>query len=226
MNKPMTRLHVFSLLALLILTACGSQETPAPTLDTAVIFTQAAQTVSAQLTLTAAAQPTATPLPTEAPATAAPAPTSANVAPGATQVFLINTPLVLPSATLALLPQSTATGGSCNNSAYVTDVGVADGSVLKPGQVFEKGWLVQNNGSCDWTIGYYLLRISGNTDFDAPTYVIQTVNNIVAPGQIAEITLRMIAPKTPGTYEALYQMYTNLNVPFGTGLSVSIEVKK
>ena len=223
MQPHKVNLHVFSLVILMSLTACGARATPAPTLDTNLIFTQAAQTVSAQFTQTAAAQPTITP--TEMPATAAPAPTSGLDATAPAQP-IFNTPLVLPSATLALLPQVTGTGALCNNSIYIADVGVQDGAVLKPGQAFEKGWLIQNTGICDWGIGYSLLRVGGNTDFDAAVYVIHAIKEIVAPGQIAEITLRMTAPKTPGKYEAFYQMYSNLSVPFGTGLSVSIEVKK
>ena len=224
MHLHTTRLRVFSLLALLILTACGGRETPAPTMDPALIYTQAAQTVAAQLTATAAAQPTSTSIPTEIPPTVAPAPTSDTAAPP-TQ-FLLNTPLVLPSPTLSLLPQATNTGALCNNSIYLGDVGTPDGAVLKPGQAFEKGWLLQNTGICKWDIGYYLLRTGGNTDFDAPMYTILVAKNIVLPGQIAEITLRMTAPKSPGKYEAFYQMYSNLDVPFGAGVSASIEVKK
>jgi hypothetical protein len=229
MTTRKTLPHVFSLSALLLLlalTACGGGAAPSPTMDPVLIYTQAAQTVSAQFTLTAAAQPTSTPIPTEAPPTLAPAPTSAVVAPGGNQPLLLNTPLVLSSPTIALLPQATATGALCNNSAYVADVGVKDGTVLKPGQGFDKGWLLQNTGICDWTLGYYLKWIHGNTDFEAPLYVFRTLNSIVIPGQIAEVSLRMTAPKTPGKYEAFYQLYSNLDVPFGTGVSVSIEVKK
>ena len=55
----------------LVLSACGGSETPAPTVDEAMIQTQAAQTVVADLTLNApppATQaPTATLAPTQAP---------------------------------------------------------------------------------------------------------------------------------------------------------------
>ena len=227
MQLHKTHWRVFSfLIALLILTACGARETPAPTLDTNTIFTQAAQTVSAQFTLTAAAQPTGTSVPTQAPATVAPASTSALDAGTVPTQFLINTPLVNASATLSLLPQATVTGGLCNNSAYVADVGMPDGSVLKPGQAFVKGWLIMNTGTCNWIAGYSLQRVGGNTNFDAPIFTIQLLKDFVIPGQITEISLHMTAPKTPGKYEARYQMYSDLIVPFGTGLTVSIEVKK
>lgn len=226
MQLHKTHWRVFSfIIVLLILTACGARETPAPTLDTNLISTQAAQTVSAQFTLTAAAQPTSTSIPTNTPAIAAPTSTSIP-GTGAPTQFVLNTPLVNPSETLALPAQATATGSLCNNSAYVADVGTQDGTVLKPGQAFVKGWLIMNTGTCNWTAGYSLQRVGGNTNFDAPIFTIQLPKDFVIPGMITEISMHMTAPKTPGKYEARYQMYSNLAVPFGTGLTVSIEVKK
>lgn len=226
MQLHKTYWRVFSfLIALLVLTACGARETPAPTLDTNLVFTQAAQTVSAQFTLTAAAQPTSTPVPTNTPAITASASTLIPGASAPTQ-FVLNTPLVNPSATLALPAQATATGSLCNNSAYVADVGTPDGTVLKPGEAFVKGWLIMNTGTCNWTAGYSLQRTGGNTNFDAPIFTIQLPKDFVIPGMITEISMHMTAPKEPGKYEAFYQMYSDLSVPFGTGLSVSIEVRK
>jgi hypothetical protein len=128
--------------------------------------------------------------------------------------------------TISLLPLGTPTGALCNNSTFVADIGVQDGAILKPGQRFAKGWLIQNTGICDWLPGYTLVRTGGNTDFSAPPFIIHSLKDVVPAGVIAEISLNMTAPKTPGTYEAFYQMYSNLNVPFGTGMSIRIEVRK
>lgn len=227
MQLHKTHWRVFSfVIVLLIITACGARETPAPTLDINLVFTQAAQTVSAQFTLTAAAQPTSTSIPTNTQAIAAPASPSVPDAGASPTQFILNTPLVNPSATLALPQQATATGSLCNNSAYVADVGTPDGTVLKPGEAFVKGWLIMNTGTCNWTAGYSLQRTVGNTNFNAPIFTIQLPKDFVIPGMITEISMHMTAPKEPGKYEAFYQMYSDLSVPFGTGLSVSIEVRK
>ena len=219
--------RVFSILFLLILTACGgSRATPAPTLDTNAVYTQAAQTVAAQLTQTAAAaMPTETPLPTDT----TPPTTAATFAAPTVQLTPLGTagtqPVVLPTSLLP--PLATVTGALCNNSAYISDVGVADGAILKPGQAFQKWWLVQNTGTCRWGIGYSLVQTGGNTDFGvAAPYVIRADKDIVLPGKIAELSFHMVAPKTPGKYEAFFQMYSDKKVPFGTGLSISIEVHK
>jgi len=215
---------------LLTLTACGSSQTPAPTADTSLIYTQAAQTVVVQLIQTSAAQtalaPTDTPQPTFTSAPTVSVPTLDLL--GLTTAT--NQPLPAPpgvsTPTLFLPPLPTPTGPLCNDSVYIRDVGTKDGTVLKPGQAFAKGWLIQNTGVCKWTAGYRLVRVGGNTDFGGATFVIRYPNQEVAPGAIAEISLNLVAPKQPGTYEGRYQMYTDLNVPFGTGMTVAVEVRK
>ncbi len=63
--KNMKRLIVLSLLAALVLSACGGSDADAtPTLGAEQIQTLAVLTFEAQLTQTALAMPTATPLPT------------------------------------------------------------------------------------------------------------------------------------------------------------------
>lgn len=69
------------LISSLLVSACGGQSTPAPTVDTGSIQTQAAQTVVADLTENAPPPPTQVPPPTEAPQ--APDSTAAPIVPPA-----------------------------------------------------------------------------------------------------------------------------------------------
>ena len=39
----------------------------------------------------------------------------------------------------------------CNNAAYVSDVTVADGDDMAPGETFTKTWELLNTGSCSWS---------------------------------------------------------------------------
>jgi Ig-like domain from next to BRCA1 gene len=216
---------------LLVLSACGSSnESLTPTMDTTLIYTQAAQTVVAQFTQTSAAQTAAAPTMTNTPAST---PTVADTfTPIATlPIFTFpaggNTPSSILTPTFSLLPlQGSPTGALCDNSAYVTDVGTVDGTILKPGQQFAKGWLIQNTGTCNWKVGYHLVQVGGNTNFGGDTFAIHFPSEIVLAGTIVEISLNLVAPKQPGTYEARYQMYTNLDIPFGTGMTVAVEVRK
>jgi hypothetical protein len=213
----------------LTLSACGSSnESLTPTLDVTLIYTQAAQTVAAQFTQTSAAQTAAAPTMTSTPA---PSPTMAETfMPLATlPIFTLpaGTFQLLPTATFSILPiQATPTGPLCDNSTYIQDIGTKDNTILKPGAAFPKGWFIQNTGTCNWKVGYHLVRVGGNTDFGGDTFVIRSQSEIVLVGTIAEISLRLFAPKTPGTYEARYQMYNDRDVPFGTGMTVAIEVRK
>jgi hypothetical protein len=219
---------------LLMLSACGtSNDALTPTLDATLIYTQAAQTVAAQFTQTSVAQTASAPTQTNTPATT---PTMAVTdTPFATPpLFTLpaggsGQPFTLPTPSFSLLPlpvQGTPTGALCDNSAYIRDIGTADGTVLKPGQAFAKGWLIQNTGTCNWGVGYHLVRVGGNTDFGGDTFAIRLTSDIVLAGTITEISVNLIAPKTPGIYEARYQMYTHLDIPFGTGMTVAIEVRK
>lgn len=213
----------------LMLSACGpSKEALTPTVDAALIYTQAVQTVAAQFTQTSSAQTAAAPTQTNTPA---PTPTiAATFTPISTlPIFTLpaGTNQTFFTPTLSLLPlQGTPTGALCDNSAYVMDVGTPDGTILKPGEKFAKGWLIQNTGTCNWGVGYHLVRVGGNTDFGGDTFIIRSTGGIVLAGAIAEISVNLIAPKMPGTYEARYQMYTNRDIPFGTGMTVTIQVRK
>lgn len=217
----------------ILLSACGaSNAATTPTLDGTLVYTQAAQTVAAQFTQTSAALTASAPTQTNTPEpTITMAPTFTPIAtinfftqqPGSTQ----QPPAGVFTPTFSIIPGAgTPTVALCNDSAYVRDVGVVDGTKLKPGQAFDKGWHIINTGSCNWGIGYHLVHVGGNTNFGGDTFTIRFPSDVVLPGVIAEISLHLVAPNKPGKYEARYQMYSNQDIPFGTGLTVAIEVQK
>ncbi|MDZ4158238.1 MAG: hypothetical protein U1B80_00470, partial [Anaerolineaceae bacterium] len=74
-NKNRNISWVLCLVCLVSLTACGSPAPIEPTLDPNAIYTQAAQTVAAQLTQTALVAPTATSTPEPTPTVPEPTPT-------------------------------------------------------------------------------------------------------------------------------------------------------
>jgi hypothetical protein len=230
-NKNFTR-QVFLAVTVLLLAACGpSPESLTPTVDATLIYTEAAQTVAAQFTQTSAALTAAAPTQTNTPE---PTPTTAaSPTPFATlPLFTLpagatGQPFVNITPTFSILPvQATPTGPLCDNSAYVRDVGTPDGTILKPGQPFAKGWHIQNTGTCAWKVGYHLVQVGGNTNFGGGGFAIRSPSDVVLPGVIVEISLNLVAPKQPGKYEARYQMYNDRDVPFGTGMTVAVEVQK
>ena len=119
-------------IVILILAFSGSDE-PA-TDDVNVIYTDAALTVAAQQQTLQAGTFVATPTPTISSPTVAP-----TLLPTSTQQ---QTPVVLPTIKP---PAGTVTTG-CDNSAFITDVTIPDGTVIPAGQSFTKTWRVSNTG--------------------------------------------------------------------------------
>jgi hypothetical protein len=184
----------------LVLTACGPSDaelTPTATpVDVGMIQTQAVRAFSSQLTATALAAPTATFTST---------PTSA--------------PLVLATSGTPTL-SAAATQVLCDNSAFVTDVTIPDGTVMTPGQTFTKTWKVQNSGTCTWTATYVLGFGYGNQMGGTATPIGKTVE----PGQQAEISITLTAPSTAGDYTSVWRLFNDADTPFGTVLTAVIKV--
>jgi hypothetical protein len=208
-------------LAMLALTGCNIGSTPAPTLDVSAIYTSAAATLladfSAQQTQTALAVPptaiyTNTP---QATITSFPTfPPAVGITPPG-----VGTPAAFPTSA------ATLSGPLCNNSVFIADVTVPDGTVMQPGQDFEKIWAIQNSGTCQWDEGYSLVFVSGDKmdGYDLP---IKTKDNFVVAGATANMKINMTAHLAAGTYSGCWKMQDDKGYFFGTPLCYKIEVKK
>jgi hypothetical protein len=192
----------FVALTLLGLNACSPGATATPTESLEAVYTRAAQTLTAQ-----AGQPTSTPALT---ATAQGTPTPF--------VTATKTPDSLPTlgaSSPTPLPQNT-----CDNAAYVSDVTIPDHSVLVPGESFVKTWALQNTGTCTWTPTYAINYVSGDQMSGAATAIGQSV----APGQKANISITLLAPKTPGEYTGYWRLNNDKGTRFGEAFYVIINV--
>jgi len=190
-----------ALVIALALSACGgkNQEPTATPIDPNLVAQQAIQTFAMGLTMTAFAQPTAT-------ATLTPMPTT-TVAP---------TFIVLNTGVPAAAPTS-----SCNNSLWVSDVTVPDGTPMAPGQTFTKTWMVKNVGTCTWTPTFKIafggigVAMSGQP---AP------IGKTVKPGEQLEVSVNLTAPNTSGDVQSYWKLQDDTGVFFGTYLTVVIKV--
>lgn len=202
MNKRKTMLLSLVVAIALTLSACGgSSKEPTPTpVDPNLIAAQAIATFSMGLTQTAFANPTATftltPVPTNTFApTFAPLGTTTNAAP----------------------PTS-----ACDVSVFVTDVTVPDGTVMAPGQNFDKTWRIQNSGTCAWTATYKAVFTgSGNGALGGAS---TPIGKVVNPGETIDITVEFVAPTTGGDYVSWWKLQNDASVFFGTPFSVAIKV--
>ena len=201
-------LLVLSLLATLVMSACGASDEEIAT-QTAVVQqvrTQAVMTYQAQSTQTALAIPTLTPTATVSPTTAA--------------TFSLPTagsPIALGTTTVAAGGQSSA----CYALSYVRDVTIPDGTEMTPGQSFTKTWLVSNSGTCAWEAGFRFNVVSG----DAMGATAVTLSQRVEAGRQYEISVPMIAPANKsGKLTGYWQLADANGSFFGDQVYVEINV--
>lgn len=131
-SKNFTVTFILAVVAALILGACAPAATPAPTQDVAMIQTQAAQTVVADLTKNAPV-PTQAPPPTEVPTQ--PAPTQAPLPPGPTPdpnipVAVVPTPAPGEPSAVANYNTTIYSGPGTNYVVYATMLGGASAKVV------------------------------------------------------------------------------------------------
>lgn len=181
------------------LTGCGTVS-----VRPAVELTAEFQTAVEQ---TLAARDTATPLPTSTrPPTLTPT------------VTVTPTPTETPTPTP--IPPTSVVETFCDNSRFLEDVTIPDGTLLAPGQVFEKTWSFENTGRCPWKEGYTIGWVSG----DVLGGVTRPLPAVVPPGGTVNATVRLTAPFRPGTYKGVWRLFNSKGEPFGEFVSVLIVV--
>jgi hypothetical protein len=185
-------LALILLCTLALLASCGGSTTPAAPGDSGTLL---AQTAEAMLTATAAPK----------------------VTPTATVP-----PIVPPTQTPNVpAPAPTAQPAPCtNDSKFVSDITVPDGTHYAPGTPFDKTWRIQNTGTCTWDTTYQFRLIGGEAlagqNFNLP----QTV----APNATVDITVKLVSPMTAGKYRGQWRIHAPDGSPFGQKPYVDIVV--
>lgn len=187
-------------------TACASPTGTPPGGGTPqAIYTAAAQTMSAQLTL-------------EAGSTAVAQLTQIASQPTGTPVFVEPTPTPsLPTET----PTPTAvppTPVPCDRAEFVSDVTSLDNATVFPGSAFTRIWRVRNVGSCDWTPAYALV-FAGGSPMVGPNAVFLPAN--VRPGETVDLSVTLTAPSSPGYYRSDWLLRNPGGILFGMGSDAS-----
>jgi uncharacterized protein YkwD len=100
-----------------------------------------------------------------------------------------------------------------DEAAFYADVTIPDGTRLAAGTSFRKIWQIRNTGSCTWSEGYSLVFASGDI-MSAP--LINPVPE-VAPGEIVDITLDLVAPARGGEQTGNWEFQNSQGQRFGVG---------
>ncbi|KAG3198251.1 hypothetical protein PC128_g6166 [Phytophthora cactorum] len=105
-------------------------------------------------------------------------------------------------------------------AVFEGDVTCPDGTVLAPGEAFDKVWKLRNGGPNKWPIGAVLSCVGGDK-MQAPESVLIPS---VLPGKSIDVSLRMVAPAKAGRYTGYWRLSTPDGNRFGQRLWVDINV--
>lgn len=194
--------QIFIMIGAVLLSACGAAEpnlTPTVAFSADEIRTQAVGTFSSDLTATAFAAPTNTPVPT-----------------------LTQLPTIAATSTGGIVLGSTAPAAtaSCYGLSFVSDVSIPDNTPVTAGQSFTKTWKVKNSGSCAWDAGFKF-AFTGGDAMGGTTY---TVPASVAAGTVTDISVAMTAPNKTGTIRGNWRMSTASGQFFGDEVYVQVVI--
>lgn len=132
-------------------------------------------------------------------------------------------PQVPPNASLLTIAQSfDAVASTCiDDSEFVADVTVPDGTSFAANTAFRKTWRIRNTGDCAWDAAYRFTFLSGDR-MSGPRSA--PLGAAVQPGEEVELSVMLIAPETAGTHQGQWQLFASDGKPFGTKSYVVIVV--
>jgi len=92
---------------------------------------------------------------------------------------------------------------------------------IKPGQSFTKIWRLRNMGTCQWENGYSLVFVGGSKMYAQEIIPVSPIQ----PKGVVDVSVLMVAPSNPGTYQCRWRMRNERGELFGTPIWVKIVVK-
>ncbi len=142
---------------------------------------------------------------------------------------ILSTPIAPNLSTVTpVSPIPTVTPPVCvDGMKFVADVTYGDNNMknppyVKPGEGFVKTWRVQNAGTCAWTPDYQLFYAYGNVTAAQMGGQPLNIPGNVAPGQSIDLSVTLIAPNEPLTYQGFWQIKNAEGKRFGQTIWVGI----
>ena len=140
-----------------------------------------------------------------------------------TLVANITSPAQVASQPTPTTPEvrPTTTPVCADSLTFLEDISIPDGTVVNPGTLLDKRWLVKNSGSCNWDESYRIKLVSG-PDMGVP------IEQALYPALSgSEVTLRIVfsTPQEPGYYQSAWQAFNPKDIPFGDPFFIAIQVE-
>lgn len=217
MKHTKVRSILFIVFIWLMVSACGLLAPQTEDVTPELLYTQAAQTVSAQLTQRAQEAQVTPTAGSESPTQAIPTSTSAaNATPANTPTSALPTPSPTQPLPTFTPPPPTPTPDPrpCDAARFVADLTIPDGTVFAPDAEFRKTWRLENVGLCSWTTGYSLVYVSG--DRMSASRVVPLPRS-VAPGERVDLSVDLEAPDRSGSYTGYFMLANAAGSRFGIG---------
>jgi hypothetical protein len=116
--------------------------------------------------------------------------------------------------------QQAGPGDQLDSSKFVKDVTILDGTVKQAGEKFLKTWRMRNTGTRAWGQGYVLAyfkdeQMGGPASVPVP---------LVQPGEVADISVELAAPLTPGPHRSTWKLRSPQGQLFGDEFYALISV--
>lgn len=115
----------------------------------------------------------------------------------------------------------TTTPTCIDSLTFLEDITIPDGTLVNPGDILDKRWLIKNSGSCNWDEEYRIKLLSG-PDLGVP------IEQALYPARSGfEATLRIVftAPQEPGYYQSAWQAFNPRDAPFGDPFFIEVQVE-
>lgn len=135
------------------------------------------------------------------------------------QTINTSVPDLVETEVLSTTP--TTTPACTPNLLYLEDLSIPDGTVVEPGKLIDKRWLVENNGSCNWEQGYSLTLLAG-PELGAP---VEQALYPARSGTQATVRILFTAPEEEGNYRSAWQAKDSKGNLFGDPIYVDIIVE-
>jgi Predicted solute binding protein len=129
-----------------------------------------------------------------------------------------DTPTATPTSTLTptQTPSPTPTPIPCHLAKFVKDVTIPDGTTVETNTQFTKTWRLKNMGSCTWDSSYRIAFVDGTSMSQAT--ILSWPGGAVSYGESVDLSISLVAPIYPGSYQGNYMLLAPDGTYFGLGL--------